>query len=115
MEAVLNDRKIAVLATDGFEQSELEEPVKALREAGAKVEVVSLHEGEIRGWKKTDWGTAVSVDKTLDDVMVGDYDGLVVPGGQTKAKCPPRFRSSRAPKHEFELKSGRHNQSTQPF
>ncbi len=82
MEAVLNDRKIAVLATDGFEQSELEEPVKALREAGAKVEVVSLHEGEIRGWKKTDWGTAVSVDKTLDDVTVGDYDGLVVPGGQ---------------------------------
>jgi protease I len=78
----LQDRKIAVLATDGFEQSELLEPVKALREAGARVDIVSLQDGEIRGWDKTDWGEKVKVDRTLDEATVDDYDGLVVPGGQ---------------------------------
>lgn len=82
MSTKLNDRKFAVLATDGYEQSELLEPVDALRKAGATVEVVSLREGEIRGWKGSDWAQSVEVDRTLDDVTAEDYDGLVIPGGQ---------------------------------
>jgi protease I len=75
-------KRIAVLAADGFEQSELFEPLKALQEAGAIVEVVSLNDGEIRGWNKTDWGESVKVDRSLDDAAATEYDGLVVPGGQ---------------------------------
>jgi protease I len=78
----LEGKKIAILATDGFEQSELLEPKKCLSEAGADVEVVSLEEGEIRGWNHTDWGESVAVDKTLETVSPDDYDGLVLPGGQ---------------------------------
>jgi protease I len=74
--------KIMILATNGFEQSELEVPLKTLAAAGAAVDVVSLKEGEITGWDKKDWGSAVKVDKTLDAVKPGDYDALVLPGGQ---------------------------------
>ena len=76
------DSRIMILATDGFEQSELEVPLERLRARGAKVDVVSLEEGEITGWEKKDWGTAVPVDHALADVGVGDYDALVLPGGQ---------------------------------
>lgn len=82
MSHTLNKRKIAVLATDGFEQSELTEPVRALRNAGATVEIVSLLSGKIKGWDSGDWGKTVKVDRTLDEVSVADYDGLVIPGGQ---------------------------------
>lgn len=82
MSESLNKRKVAVLATDGFEQSELTEPVKALRNAGATVEIVSLRGGEIKGWDSDDWGKTVKVDRTLDEVSAADYDGLVIPGGQ---------------------------------
>lgn len=78
----LSQKTIAVLATDGFEQSELLEPVRALKEAGATVHVVSLQAGEIKGWNHTDWGDKVTVDRTIDAVQASDYDGLVVPGGQ---------------------------------
>ncbi len=80
--ATLDNKKVAVLATDGFEQSELEQPVKALRDAGATVEIVSLKSGKIKGWDQKDWGNEVSVDKTLDEVSASDYDALVLPGGQ---------------------------------
>src|SRR5260370_19117327 len=79
---VLNGKKIAILATHGFEQSELEVPRDRLKKAGATVDVVSLAAGEIRGWDKKDWGRPVKVDKTLDQVSVADYDALVLPGGQ---------------------------------
>ena len=82
MNQPLQGKKIAILATDGFEQVELTEPKKALEEAGATVHVISLKPGEIKGWKKTDWGDNTKVDKTLDQVKVADYDGLVLPGGQ---------------------------------
>ncbi|UYZ57937.1 type 1 glutamine amidotransferase domain-containing protein [Hymenobacter latericus] len=78
----LKGKKVAVLATDGFEQSELEQPVKALKNAGADVEVVSLKSGSIKGWDEKDWGSKVSVDKTLDEARPADYDALVLPGGQ---------------------------------
>ena len=78
----LNGKKVAILATHGFEQSELEVPRDRLRRAGATVDVVSLAGGEIKGWDKEDWGRPVKVDKTLDEVAAADYDAVVLPGGQ---------------------------------
>ena len=78
----LQGKSIAILATNGFEQSELEVPRDKLREAGATVHVVSLESGQIKGWDKDDWGRAVDVDKTLDSVSADDYDAIVLPGGQ---------------------------------
>jgi protease I len=80
--ASLKGKKVAILATDGFEQSELEKPRDALKEAGATVEIVSPKEGEIRGWQEKDWGTAVKVDRALSAISAADYDALVLPGGQ---------------------------------
>ncbi len=78
----INQAKIAILATDGFEQSELTVPLEKLKAAGATVHVVSLEKGEIKGWDQTDWGQSVPVDKALSEVTVADYDALVLPGGQ---------------------------------
>jgi len=80
--ADLSGRRICILATHGFEQSELIEPRDALRKAGARVDVVSPQQGEIRGWKGKDWGESVPVDAALDGVKAADYDALVLPGGQ---------------------------------
>ncbi len=77
----LEGLKVAILATDGFEQSELLEPRKALQEAGAATEVVSPRGGRIRGWNHTEWGQEVSVDKELQSADPGEYDALVLPGG----------------------------------
>lgn len=79
---MIGQAKIMILATNGFEQSELEVPLKTLRAAGAAVDVVSLEGGEIAGWDKKDWGAAVKVDKNIDQVKPQDYDALVLPGGQ---------------------------------
>lgn len=81
MSEPLHGMKIAILATDGFEQSELLEPKKALETAGAETEVIAPHSGEIRGWKMKEWGDTVKVDKTLTNARVDDYDALVLPGG----------------------------------
>jgi len=78
----LSGKRIAILATNGFEQSELEVPRDSLKQAGATVEVVSLQAGEIKGWDKKDWGRPVKVDKTLDQVSAADYDAIILPGGQ---------------------------------
>jgi len=78
----LDNKKIAILATNGFEQSELEVPRDKLKAAGAIVHIVSLQPGEIKGWDNKDWGRAVKVDKTLDQVSANDYDAIVLPGGQ---------------------------------
>jgi len=78
----LKGKKVAILATDGFEQAELTDPKKNLENAGATTEVISIKSGEIKGWDKTDWGTSVRVDKTLDQAKPSDYDILVLPGGQ---------------------------------
>lgn len=77
----LHGMKIAILATDGFEQSELLEPKKALEAAGAETAVVAPHGGEIRGWNLKKWGRKVKVDKTLSDARADDYGALVLPGG----------------------------------
>lgn len=78
----IEGKRIAILASNGFEQSELEVPLEKLRAAGAEVHVVSPEAGEIRGWEGKDWGRQVSVDATLSEVSVSDYDALVLPGGQ---------------------------------
>jgi protease I len=73
--------KVAILATDGFEQSELLEPRRALDEAGARTEVVSLKSGKIKGWNHKEWGETVAVDQTVDSVNANNYDALLLPGG----------------------------------
>ena len=77
----LAKKKVAILAANGFEQSELIEPKKALRAAGAKVFVVSPESGTVRAWKETKWGTKVKVDVPLSEAKAEDYDALVLPGG----------------------------------
>ena len=74
-------KKVAVLATDGFEQSELETPVAALKAAGAEVEVVSPKAGEITGVQHQEKGRPVHVDRALADARAEDYDSIVLPGG----------------------------------
>jgi protease I len=78
----LSSKRILILATDGFEQSELEVPQKKLAALGAKVDVTSPQTGSIKGWKHTDWGNKVTVDLALADADAKDYDALVLPGGQ---------------------------------
>lgn len=80
-EQTLRGRRVAVLATDGFEQSELEVPVEALKAAGAHVDVVSLNEGEIQGMEHDKVGRKVTVDHDLASANASDYDALVLPGG----------------------------------
>jgi protease I len=81
MASDLKGKKIAILATDGFEQSELMKPRQALEDAGAHTEVVSMNGGEIKGWDHKDWGEKVKVDKTLENANPNEYDALVLPGG----------------------------------
>jgi protease I len=78
----LSGKRVAILATHGFEQSELEIPRKKLRDAGASVDIVSPERGQIKGWDKKDWGRPVDVDRHLADASVDDYDAVVLPGGQ---------------------------------
>jgi protease I len=75
-------KKVLILATNGFEQAELEVPRDTLKAAGAAVDVVSPEKGQIKDWNVKDWGTPVKVDKSLDDVKADDYDAIVLPGGQ---------------------------------
>jgi protease I len=81
MASNLIGKKVAILATDGFEQVELMEPRKALDEAGATTEVISPKHSEIKGWKFKEWGDTVSVDKTLEHADPQDYEALLLPGG----------------------------------
>jgi protease I len=77
----LQGKKIAILATDMFEQVELVEPRKALDQAGATTELVSLSEGEIQGFDHYDKADTFPVDKTVEEANASDYDGLLLPGG----------------------------------
>lgn len=77
----LKSKRVAVLATDGFEQSELEQPVKALRDAGAEVDIVSIKSGSIKGWSDGNWSNEIKVDKTLEQTQAKDYNALLLPGG----------------------------------
>lgn len=81
MNTTLHKKRIAILATDGFEQSELEGPRDALNTAGASVTVVSMKSGEIQGMNHMEKGAPVRVDLTLEEADTGEFDGLVIPGG----------------------------------
>lgn len=80
--AALDGRKILIVATDGFEQSELIEPQRQLAAAGAAITIASLDEGDIMGWDKDDWGESVPVDALVGEVSADAFDALVLPGGQ---------------------------------
>ena len=75
-------KRVLIIATDGFEQSELMKPRENLDNQGFETTVASLEDGEIKGWDQKDWGESVAVDLTVDEVAVGDYDALLLPGGQ---------------------------------
>ncbi|MEE4199376.1 type 1 glutamine amidotransferase domain-containing protein [Erythrobacter sp.] len=75
-------KRVLIIATDGFEQSELMQPKQILEDAGAEVVVASLEDGEIKGWDEGDWGDSVTVDLTVEEVVGDDYDALLLPGGQ---------------------------------
>ncbi|MFC7704696.1 type 1 glutamine amidotransferase domain-containing protein [Plastorhodobacter daqingensis] len=78
----ITGKRIAILATDGYEQSELEVPRDQLRAAGATVEIIAPKGGEIKSWDKDDWGRAAPVDRELSQARAEEYDALVLPGGQ---------------------------------
>jgi len=90
MSNTLEGKRVAILATDGFEQSELLDPQSALRAAGAETDIVSLKAGQIHGWTSGDWGDTVQVDATVDDADASDYDALLLPGGVIN---PDRLRT----------------------
>jgi protease I len=77
----LHGIKVAILATDGFEQQELLKPREALQQAGAETKVVSPKDDRIKGWDFTDWGDEVSVDLPLEKARAEDFDALLLPGG----------------------------------
>jgi len=79
--ADLKGKKVAILAADMFERVELEKPRQALEDAGATVEVVSIHDGEIQGFDHFDPANTVKVDGTVEEVSADDYDALMIPGG----------------------------------
>jgi protease I len=87
----LRNKRVAALVEHGFEQSELLEPKKALEDAGAKVDIVSPQQNKVKGWKHTNWGDEVSVDRQLDAANADEYDALLLPGGVMN---PDRLRAN---------------------
>lgn len=79
--ASIDGAKVAILVTDGFEQVELTEPREALDAAGARTQIVSPKNDQVRGWKFTDWGDQFPVDVPLDRCKPQDFDALLLPGG----------------------------------
>ncbi|MBP0903671.1 type 1 glutamine amidotransferase domain-containing protein [Mariniflexile gromovii] len=77
----LRNKTVAILATDGFEKSELFEPLNALKNEGAEVHIISLKNGNITSWDDKDWGASIEVDKLITNANASDYNGLVLPGG----------------------------------
>ena len=92
----ITEAKIAILATDGFEQVELTEPLEKLRAAGATVEVISIKSGTIKGWDQDHWDKEIPVDRQLSEVRTTEFDALVLPGGQInpdKLRADPKVVS----------------------
>src|SRR5579862_983806 len=84
-ETSLSNKKIAILATDYFEERELTSPMGALEACGATVEVVAPHAGQIKALNHIYPGRSIDVDKTLDQADPASYDGVIVPGGAINA------------------------------
>lgn len=83
--ANLSELRVAVIATDGFEETELTEPVRALKEAGATVDILSTESGQIQAFQHHDKSIMVDVDRALEGVEANEYDALVLPGGALNA------------------------------
>ncbi|NEN23921.1 type 1 glutamine amidotransferase [Cryomorpha ignava] len=77
----LNNKKVAILVTNGFEQVEFTKPLKALKDAGATVHVIAPESGKVRAWNSDNWGESYNVDITLDEADASNYDSLMLPGG----------------------------------
>ena len=77
----LENKKVALLVDQGFEQVELERPLEALKQSGARAEIVSPQSDKVKAWQMTEWGDSFPVDKPLDQANADDYDALVLPGG----------------------------------
>jgi protease I len=77
----LENKRVAILATDGFEESELTSPLNALKESGAAVDIVSLKSGKIKSWKDGNWSMEIDVDRTINDISSSEYNALMLPGG----------------------------------
>ncbi len=77
----LRSKRVAILATDGFEKSELLSPKEALENAGADVDIISIKQGKIKSWDEKNWGESIEVDKLVSDVNQSEYDALMLPGG----------------------------------
>ncbi len=86
-------KKVAILATHGFEESELSSPKEHLEQQGWTAHIVSPQSGPIKAWAEKDWGKEYNVDKTLDEVSASDYDALVLPGGVIN---PDQLRTNKA-------------------
>src|SRR5262252_1783267 len=100
--ANLQEKKVAILATDGFEQVELLEPRRALDEAGAKTQVVSPKDGKIRGWNMPEWGNEVPVDIPIRSAKPDEFDALLLPGGVMN---PDHLRMDRTPSRSLDTSS----------
>ena len=74
-------KRIAILATNGFEESELKSPKEAMAKEGFKVDIVSLESGKIKGWADGNWSNTYKVDRTIDEVKADEYNALMLPGG----------------------------------
>ncbi|AFL82092.1 intracellular protease, PfpI family [Aequorivita sublithincola DSM 14238] len=75
------NKRIAILATDGFEESELKSPKEAMEKEGFTVDIISEKEGKIKAWADGNWGKEYSVTNTIENAKVADYNALVLPGG----------------------------------
>ena len=77
----MDTKKVAILATNGFEESELKSPMEAMKKEGFDVHIVSLESGKIKGWANGNWSNEYTVDKTVSEVSSKDYNALMLPGG----------------------------------
>lgn len=89
----LRNKRIAALVENGFEQSELVEPKKALEAVGAEVDIVSPQDATVKGWQHTNWGDEFPVDRKLNDARADEYDALLLPGG---VMSPDKLRANTA-------------------
>lgn len=87
----INKAKILILATDGYERSELRVPYKELQRRGANVKIASIQCGNIKSWDNANWGDSIDVDVLAQDINVEDFDALVLPGGQIN---PDKLRAN---------------------
>jgi protease I len=81
MENKLQNKKIAIVVTHGFEHSEFEKPFQALKKEGAEIDVISIQKGPVRSWKDKDWGDEIEATQAIGELKSEDYDALVLPGG----------------------------------